>query len=148
MGFSPECTTERAAVNTMAIEYRLFYRPASAEELKRRKVQGCAVTSDGDYLCHESLNSTPSQSTETFVPHSSAVWLRYANNASGPLDMHIVVPADDHGGMEVFEKKAKPFVCSEEDVVSYLEKTNFSKIPRPGATVKVLGKTNAFTHHE
>lgn len=134
---SPERTSERAAVDTMAIEYRLFYRPAPAEELKKRKVKGCTVTSDGEYLCHTGLNSSPSHSTDTFVPHSSAVSLRYVNGGtSGPLDMHIVVPMDDRG-TEKFEKNIRPIVCLEEDLDTSLESANFSKIPRTGATVKV-----------
>ena len=138
---SPERTSERAAVDTMAIEYRLFYRPAPAEELKKRKVKGCTVSSDGEYLCHTGLNSTPSHSTETFVPHSSAVSLRYENNASGQLDMHIVVPTDDRG-MEKYEKNVKPILCLDEDIDTSLESAKFSKIPRPGATVKVRARTN------
>ena len=143
---SPERTSERAAVDTMAIEYRLFYRPAPAEELKKRKVKGCTVSSDGEYLCHTGLNSTPSHYTETFVPHSSAVSLRYThtyenNEPSGQLDMHIVVPTDDHG-MEKYEKNVKPIVCLEEDIHISLESAKFSKIPRPGATVKVRARTN------
>ena len=121
----------------MAIEYRLFYRPAPAEELKKRKVKGCTVTSDGEYLCHTGLNSSPSHSTDTSVPHPSAVSLRYVNGGtSGPLDMHIVVPMDDRG-TEKFEKNIRPIVCLEEDLDTSLESANFSKIPRTGATVKV-----------
>ena len=128
-------------IDTMAIEYRLFYRPASADELKKRKVKGLAVTSDGEYLCHAGLKDvTPSHSTETYVPHSSDVALRFETNASGPLDVRIVVKTDDRG-MEKIDKSAEPLIVdSEEDADNALEEAGLGKIPRPGATVKV--KTN------
>jgi hypothetical protein len=122
----------------MAIEYRLFYRPASADELKKRKIKGYTVTTEGEYLCHAGLKTAEVvNSSHTFVPHSSDVALRLDGGATGSLDVRVVVKTDDKG-MEKIDKNADPLIVeSELDADVALEEAGLGKIPRPGATVEV-----------
>ncbi len=120
----------------MGIEYRLFYRPASADELKKRKIKGYTVTADGEYLCHAGLKTVAVvDSSEEFVPHSKAVALRYVG--TGQVDIRVVVETGDPG-MEKTDKRAEPLIVdSEEAANTSLQEAKLGEITFPGARVKV-----------
>ena len=127
-------------------EYRIFYRPASAADLKKRKLKHVPKTGD-DFIPHECLKgASASEGTESYLPHSVNVELRFAGATtldgppSGPVDVRVALKNTDENCHKFGAIMEVPTL---EDVDAALEEVGISTIPNRLAVVQVRRGENS-----
>ena len=127
-------------------EYRIFYRPASAADLKKRKLKHVSKTGD-DFVPHECLKgASASEGTESYLPHSVNVELRFAGATtldgppSGPVDVRVALKNTDENCHKFGAIMEVPTL---EDVDAALEEVGISTIPNRLAVVQVRRGENS-----
>jgi hypothetical protein len=119
----------------MGHEYRVFYRQASAEELKNRNPR-CFV-SNGEYLPHGSLRSAPLlESTQVYVPHEKNVEVRFEDGSkrTGSLVGRQVLKVDDWSCAKMGHSFTLPSI---DDADALLQSSGLAPIPDKRVQVKV-----------
>ena len=116
-------------------EYRIFYRPASAADLKKRKLKHVPKTGD-DFVPHECLKgASASEGTESYLPHSVNVELRFAGATtldgppSGPVDVRVALKNTDENCHKFGAIMEVPTL---EDVDAALADHRFKETPATG----------------
>ena len=119
----------------MGHEYRVFYRQASADELKNRNPR-CFV-SNGEYLPHGSLRSAPLlESTQVYVPHEKNVEVRFEDGSkrTGSLVGRQVLKVDDWSCAKMGHSFTLPSI---DDADALLQSSGLAPIPDKRVQVKV-----------